>query len=125
MRRLKDRDKEFEYLRRYSFGANVTKIIVELIRFGAFVLVAYYVKEMIGDLAGKETIANINISIWDKALGAIFGGGGIWHGSKQKNLRKQTVERLQKRIIELESKIDNNRSSSNLTPIGDTNPEDL
>jgi len=70
-------------------------------------------------------MANISISIWDEVLGAVFGGGGVWYGYKEKNLRKETVERLQKRVKELELLIDKNRSSSELTPLGNSNPEDL
>lgn len=125
MRRLKDKDKEYEYLKRYSFGANLTKVLVALIQFGTIGLIFYFLRDMVHDLAGKETTANINVSIFDKALSALFGGGGVLYGYKQKKLRKETTEHLQNRIIQLESAIDPNRSSSGLTSVGNTNPEDL
>ncbi len=50
-------------------------------------------------------------------------GAGVY-GWKQRDLRKTTVERLQSRIKELELKLDSKRSSSHLTPRGDTREED-
>ena len=127
MNRYKFNDKEeyFEYLKNYSLGANLTKITVTFIQCGTFVGITYILYLMVGELAGKQTAADITISLWDKALAVIFGGGGVLYGHKERKLRKDTVERLQKRNIELESMIDKNRSTSGLTPLGDTDPEDL
>ena len=49
---------------------------------------------------------------------------GTAYGIQQRKLRRDTVERLQTRNIELEKKIDQKRSSSKLTARGDTRPED-
>lgn len=99
------------------------------IRWTAIVFIVRYAYLAIEILSGKSTtadiginfLANINISValaWCAAL------GGIAYGKHQSKLRKDTVERLQDRIQELESDYDQSRSSSNLTPRGETRPED-
>lgn len=58
-------------------------------------------------------------------LAIIFGVAGIVYGRRESKLRKDTVERLQDRNCRLEREIDPKRSSSQLTPRGDTRPEDI
>ena len=93
------------------------------------VLVCRYIYLAIDSLSGKATLADIGVSFlgdltfsvtiaWlSCSIGIIF---GLW----QQKLRKDTVERLQMRITELERERDSKRSSSNLTKRGDTRPED-
>lgn len=116
---------ELGMLKKHGIGSNLTKIIITTIQFGTFVLIAYFATDAIKSMAGLETKATIDIKFWDNALSAIFGGGGIYYGYKQKKLRKETVEPLQKKVIHYENTIDKRRSSSGLTPLGDTDPEDL
>lgn len=47
-----------------------------------------------------------------------------WYARRERKLRKDTVERLQNRITELEKGKDPNRTSSGITPRGDTQPGD-
>lgn len=99
------------------------------IRWTAIVFIVRYAYLAIEILSGKSTtadiginfLANINISV---ALAWCAGLGGIAYGKHQSKLRKDTVERLQNRIQELELNSDPSRSSSNLTPRGETRPED-
>jgi hypothetical protein len=81
---------------------------------------------MVDSLAGKQTFANIGISMLfdSRVLGIIFGGGGILYGVAQRKLRQGTVKKFQPRIQQLEKLIDSKRSTSRLTAIGETNPED-
>jgi hypothetical protein len=88
------------------------------------VAVFYFLNDSIKHLAGQETSATINVDFMGNVLAGLFGGGGVVYGKQQNELRKNTVERLQKRIKELERKIDNTRSTSGLTERGETNPED-
>ena len=48
---------------------------------------------------------------------------GVW-AVAERRLRQRTIERLHPRIKQLESLLDLRRSTSNLTPKGDTNPMD-
>ncbi|MDR3570274.1 MAG: hypothetical protein P4L43_19805 [Syntrophobacteraceae bacterium] len=101
----------------------------ELVRWVGIGAVAFFAYKSIEVLAGKTTSSNIVFSVLtnlkaNQYFGLIFGGGGIFYGYKQKELRKKTVERLQSRIQVFEKYIDIRRSSSTLTSAGDTRPED-
>jgi hypothetical protein len=88
--------------------------------------VLYIFKDMVHELAGKEALTNIKIDIpfLSSAIGLLLGGGGLAYGIKQNKLRKDTIQQQSKRIKDLEHQSDKNRSSSELTERGDTNPED-
>lgn len=77
------------------------------------------------DGGGGETTINVALKLLgdfkaNEWLAYIFGGGGILYGMSQRKLRKDTVERLQERNARLESILDPNRTSSELTPRGDS-----
>lgn len=92
---------------------------------GVFLIIAF--KDSIHDLAGKDTITNIRIDIpfLKDIVSLVVGGGGIVYGSLQKKFRKDDTERHCNRIKELEQQADKNRTGSNLTSRGDTNPKDI
>jgi hypothetical protein len=100
-----------------------------LIRWGT---VAYLGNKMylaVTVLAGKTTLADIGVNFLadvrvSEGLLTALGVSATGYGISQRKLRRKTVERLQGRIIELEGKIDKERTSSRLTPTGETNPED-
>ena len=80
-------------------------------------------------LAGRSTSASFNMGLFGTvevsvALSWTVALIGTAYGIQQRKLRRDTVERLQTRNIELEKKIDQKRSSSKLTARGDTRPED-
>lgn len=83
----------------------------------------------INSLSGNYTIAEIGIEFASSfkvntAVSYVFGLSGVLYGLFERDLRKRTIERMSKRTTELELSIDPNRSSSNLTPRGNTRPED-
>ncbi|RYH70476.1 MAG: hypothetical protein EON54_01365 [Alcaligenaceae bacterium] len=84
---------------------------------------------IIDALAGRATNANIVLSLLANVdFSAILlwgaGAGGVGYGYSQNRLRKRTVSHLHRRIQQYERELDPNRSSSNLSSTGDTNPED-
>lgn len=89
----------------------------------------YMAYRSIAALSGQHTealfafnlFANVTVS---KALAYVFGGCGIIYGGVQHRARKRIVGRLGPRVKELEEGIDPERSSSELTPRGDTHPND-
>lgn len=91
--------------------------------------IAWIVYMCVLALAGKETDANValsvlgNVSIANGLL-ASAGASGAAYGLYERHVRKTTVERMSGRIHELEKEIDPKRSTSRLTPRGDTHPED-
>jgi hypothetical protein len=107
----------------------ISSTLQTLIRWGAGVCFAYYGYRTIEVLAGRSTEANIVLNIlgniaFSSTIAWTFGVAGAAYGWRQRKLRGDAVERLQNRIKELESKVDPERTSSNLTVRGDTNPED-
>jgi len=120
---------ELRILRKTQIAEGIVQVFLSLIRWGAIVMIARYGYLAIDSLSGKSTLADIGVNFLSNikvsvALAWSAGVGGIIYGVNQRKLRKDTIERLQKRIQELESNIDSNRTTSNLTPRGDTRPED-
>lgn len=99
------------------------------IRWGGLSWIAYCGYLSIMALAGKFTSAKILVNLLaDKNISVTLawsiGAIGLIYGHIQRVLRKNTVERLQSRIVKLEKICDERRSSSKLTPRGDTRRED-
>lgn len=116
---------ENRLLKQHGLSTNLSKIIIEIIRYGAIVACFYFLQQMVHDLAGKQTAAKINVDIMTEVFAVAFGIGGIAYGRRQRKLRRDKTEYLQNRIQSLEKLVDPKRSSSRLTPRGETRPEDL
>jgi len=99
---------ENDFLRRGGIAEEVGKSIRVLLICAAAVAITYLLGHAIESLSGKETDANIIVSL----------------GRSQMKLRKATIERLHGRIKSLEEGIDPGRTTSKLTKSGDTNPGD-
>ncbi len=99
------------------------------VRWGGIVTCVYIFGQAIESLAGEFTIADIAVQFLGRAwistgLAWVLAGGGIFYGLRQRKLRRDTVERLSPAKVQREKEIDPGRSSSRLTPRGETNPED-
>ena len=118
---------------RYQFFQSVTTTIGTACRWGGAAVIVYYLYKSVEAVAGRVTVANVDIALdpfatrWPVrvclALGAL-GVIGSLYGWRERRLRRTTIERLQRRNQTLEKLIDPNRTSSELTPRGDTRPED-
>lgn len=111
------------------FSSGIVQVLNQLIMWGALVLIAHEVSEIFIAYAEKETAANITMLLFGNlevsiTLSLLVGICGFLYDAWQRKLRKDTVERLQGRNQELESKIDSKRSSSQLTARGETRKED-
>ena len=120
---------ENRLLRRMRQFDGVYSVLRDLIRWAAVVFIVYWIGRTIGTLAGKVTMADIGIRFLaevrlSEAVAGIFGVTGLGYGLTQRRLRRNTIERLQGRIQELERRLDPNRTSSQLTERGETRPED-
>ena len=120
---------ELRVLRGTRVSEGVVQVINNLIRWSAIVLVVRYGYLAIETLAGKTTLADVAVSfLTDIKVSVVLawgaGAGGVVYGLQQRKLRKDTLQRLQDRNQTLEKMIDSSRSTSNLTPRGDTRPED-
>lgn len=110
-------------------SAALVSVFNNAIRWGCLVLIVRYGYLSITALAGKSTSAEFLFNILAmKNISVTFawciGFAGLLYGYRQRGLRKYTIERLQHRNVDLEKLIDDRRSSSKLTPRGDTRRED-
>lgn len=104
----------------------ITKTIVQY-SFLAFCV--YYIYRSIAVLAGKATFASLGLSVLGNiqvsdGIYIVLTGGSIIYGLGQRELRRRNIKRLTERPIEMEKRLDPNRSSSGLTTRGTTRPED-
>lgn len=104
-------------------------VLKTAIFWGSIVGIAYFANGMVMALAGKSTVADIGISFLGHVeISAMFsyavGISGAAYGLGQRKLRRDTVERLQNRIKQLELQLDPGRTSSKLTSRGETRKED-
>lgn len=119
---------ENKLLRTQNWIAAFTTLGNRLITWGGAVAIAYLGYRSIDALAGKSTVSDIGIKLLgnvriSEGLAWVLGGGGTLYGISQRKLRRDTIERLQGRITELEKEHDPKRSSSNLTVRGTTPTE--
>ena len=112
-------------------GESIASVLNTLIRWTGLVLIAFFAYRSIDVLAGETTGADIGISVGllasvpvSQAVAWILGAGGMAFGLLERRLRKNTIERLQSRIKSLETQADPGRTSSLLTPRGETRQED-
>jgi hypothetical protein len=120
---------ENDFLRRGGFAEQIGAVIQALIKYSAVAFMFWCAKEAFVAYAGKTSEANVVVSFLgsltlSNSVALLFGLGGVAYGYKQRKLKGDTVERLQSRIQELEQRFDKNRTSSELTKTGETNPKD-
>lgn len=120
---------ENRVLRRFRASEGIASVLNNLIRWGAFCFIAWCGYQSVAALAGETTAANIGVAVMgdfriSEALAWLLGASGVGYGVSQRKVRKDTVERLQGRNQQLEQGRDPRRTSSKLTPRGDTRPED-
>lgn len=125
-----DLEAELRVLKRGRSTDGIVLVCLNLIRWGALWGISYNAYLSIESLSGKYTLADIGVNFlsqMDVSITLAWGAGlmAVVYGLKQRKLRKDTIERMQLRVHQLETKIDPNRSSSNLTSRGDTRPEDM
>ena len=101
-------------------------------------IIAFFVWRSIHDLAGQMTIADIKVlanatfnsgsgtsPAWYVVAASVFlGSVGLLYGLRQRKLRRDTIERLHPYQLMWEEQHLANRTSSMLTPRGDTRRED-
>jgi hypothetical protein len=121
---------ENRLLRRGHIAQSIASIIGDVSRYGAICFVAWCVYASIDALAGQQTNADVFISFLadvkvSEALAYIFGASGLVLAYRERRLRQRTVEHVQGRNQTREKAIDPGRTSSQLTPKGETNPRDL
>ncbi len=125
----KDLEIELKILKAQRFSESLAYILNNAFKWISLTSIPFFTYLSIKELAGNTTFANIAVNFlanWSVSItfSVATGVAGVVYGARQRKLRKDSVERLQDRIKYLEEFIDKNRSSSNLTPQGNTRPED-
>jgi hypothetical protein len=105
------------------------RVISTGIKYGCLAYCAWLALQGVRALSGKITLANIALNFLgsistNNAVCYTVTGGAVGWGYLERRLRKAKTETFQGRVRDLEKLIDPKRSSSNLTPQGDTNPMD-
>lgn len=126
---LAENKAELKFIRQSRNIHAIVSLGGNLFRYTALVAVFYYIYLCVAALAGKTTLANIGINVLanvkiSEVVAWLFGGSGVIFGLNQRRLRRKTIEHVQTRNIMLEQRLDPNRTSSQLTPRGETNPRD-
>lgn len=104
-------------------------VVQNLIRWSGVVGAVFFGYRAVEALAGEATDASFAVHLLASeyaghVLVALFGGGGIAYGWRQRKLRRDVVERLSTRIEAYETRLDGERGSSGLTRRGETHPGD-
>jgi hypothetical protein len=99
------------------------------IPWGSVCFISYMGFLSVDALAGKTTLAQLGLHFIgdvriNEALAWFLSGAFGVYGLNERRLRRKNILRTASQIHELESRIDPNRTSSNLTPRGTTRRED-
>lgn len=128
-RSLGERELELKYQLRFRFIDVVSKALDRLIPGAVAVLIVYFgIYRTAHELAGKETFGAFWIGLLadikpDEIMAWLTALIGWMFGINSQRLRRNTTERLSSRIRELEQRVDPNRTTSGLTPRGQTPPD--
>ena len=102
-----------EHVRKMRIIDGVFATLQTLLRVICVVVVFGLCYLMVDSLAGKQTFADIKLSLFDsRILGIIFGGGGVVYGVYERRLRQSTVQKLQRHNTNLEQLLDANQVGS-------------
>lgn len=104
-------------------------IVSEAIRWGSIVLIFYFVRLAVRDLAGQNTAADIGVRFFtsitvSEGLAYVLAAGMFGWGMLERRLRRKTVARLHQHTHQVEKALDPRRTSSRLTSTGETPSED-
>lgn len=106
-----------------------TVIVRDVIKWGGIAILGYFGYKCIAIMAGRSTYADIGIRILGNlkvsdGIIYLFGASGWVYGMGQRQLRRKNIKRTVPAKNALERIIDPNRTSSNLTDKGTTQPGD-
>jgi len=129
-------EQELAFLKTRRLVDGTTALASQLIRVGGVVGAVYFgITRPIEALAGKGTAADIAVLLraqlerdggntWVIAASWLLTVLAVVYGWVERTLRRNTVEQLQGRIQALEKSVNPTRTSSALTPRGETRKED-
>lgn len=134
----KSKDEKMEQMDNKQIISITSVSIIEIFfKYGSPVVIVWILGHFtylsIAVLSGKNTYASFitkglipRIASHDviTLLGIVFGVSGVGYGKLENKLRKKTLKDYNNHNAELQKRIDPERTSSELTITGDTNPKD-
>lgn len=93
------------------------EVVQTALRVAGAVIIAWLVRDAIGDLASNVTMADVAVRFLADIRGAqglawVFGGAGVTWGYAERHIRVKTVRRMSRHTGALEREYDPSRSSS-------------
>jgi|ERR1035438_2797482 hypothetical protein len=125
--------KELEYKLQSQKWDTALRLGQSLIQWGAACVIVWRLGLAIESLAGKATLADFGVSLYadlkantvfSHIVTGILGLGGAGYGLRERAQKRKEIKRLGNRVVELEKRLDPNRTSSGLTIDGRSRPED-
>lgn len=111
----------------------VLETIQKLAKYAAFTLLGWFGMRVGLALAGKSTIAEFGLFLFadlkantvvSHLVTGTFGLVCLGGWRRERRLRQRNIRRMSSRIHDYEKSVDPNRTSSGLTELGTTSPED-
>lgn len=99
------------------------------IKYGAWIVIAYFAEQVLISFAGKTTHATVALSLlaeFDKFrfIPWVVAALCLIYATRERKERLRKTEKLSSRIRDLETRLNPSRSSSNLAPTGETHERD-
>ncbi|MGA2167020.1 MAG: hypothetical protein ABSG62_02335 [Terracidiphilus sp.] len=104
-----------------------------LIKYTALCFCVWMLVPAMEAFAGKTTLANFGVSliadlkantVFSHLVMGVLGLGGAGYGLRERAQKRKEIKRLGNRVVDLEKRLDPNRTSSGLTIDGRSRPED-
>jgi hypothetical protein len=125
--------KELEYKLKSQRLDTVLRLGQSLIQYGAGCFIVWRVGLAIESLAGRATMADFGVflyadlkanTVFSHIVMGVLGLGGASYGLRERAQKRKEIKRLGNRVVDVEKRLDPNRSSSGLTIDGRSRPED-
>lgn len=121
--------KEADFLLRYKKLEIIADAVHLIFPWGSLVAIFGFLYLIASKLAGQVTLAQLGMNIAGSlhvpdVVAYLFGGSGMAYGLRERQLRHKKIAEITSHSHHLETLVDQNRTSSGLTPYGTTRPED-
>jgi hypothetical protein len=125
--------KELEYKLRVYQWDTASRLLQVLFKYATVCFCVWILAPAMVAFAGKTTLANFGISmiadlkantVFSHVVMGILGLGGAGYGIRERAQKRKEIKRLGNRVVDLEKRLDPNRTSSGLTIDGRSRPED-
>ena len=109
------------------------RIGLSLIKYASLSFIVWRLGIAVEALAGKATLADFGVflltdlrvnKVFSHAVMGLVGVSGATYGVRERSSKRKEIKRLGNRVVELEKRLDPERTSSGLKRDGTSRPED-